>query len=141
MPTVDPPGFSLRVPADQDALDAVHALLHRFWHAVPMMSDADRMRFDLAVAEVAANIVEHCRPTIELRLDLRTYEDRVEAHFDEDGDPLPPDVIESAVAPDDPLAESGRGLVLARAALDEFAYQREGSHNHWHLVRRVHPDS
>jgi serine/threonine-protein kinase RsbW len=140
MPTADEPLFSLRVPATADALEAVHALLHQFWHAVPRMGDADRMRFDLAVAEVAANIVEHCGSTIELTLNLRQFDDRVEADFDENGVALPPDVIEAAVEPDDPLAESGRGLVLARSALDEFAYERDGDHNHWHLVRRRHVD-
>lgn len=138
MPTPDDSLFHLCVPATEEAIEAVHALLHNFWHHVPGMSDADRMRFDLAVAEVAANIVEHGPASIELTLNLRKFEDRVEADFDENGDPLPPDVIESAREPEDILAESGRGLVLARAALDEFAYERAGDVNHWHLVRRRH---
>lgn len=138
MPTIDEPGFRLQVPATADALEAVHALLHRFWHAVPDMADGDRMRFDLAVAEVAANIIEHGNAPVDLTLNLTKYEDRVVADFDENGAALPDDVIESASDPDDPLAESGRGLVLARSALDEFAYERSGDVNHWHLVRRRH---
>jgi serine/threonine-protein kinase RsbW len=138
VPTPDRPLLSLRTPATSDAIDAIHQLLHEFWHHVVGMDASDRMRFDLAVAEVASNIVEHNGEPVELTLDLRNYEDRVVADFNETGAALPPDVIERADAPDDPLAESGRGLMLARAALDEFAYERSGEVNHWHLVRRRH---
>ena len=34
------------------------------------------------------------------------------------------------------MAESGRGLPLASAALDELDYRREGSSNVWTMVRR-----
>ncbi len=140
MPTAEEPGFSLRVPATAQALEAINGLLARFWDNAPGFNDADRMRFELAVAEVANNIVEHSTAMIELTLNLRRYEDRVEADFDEAGAPLPADVIETAAAPDDPFAESGRGLVMARAVLDEFAYERTGDRNHWHLVRHRHHD-
>lgn len=135
MATAD--AFTISGPATPDSLDAVHALLHNFWHAVSTMDAADRMRFDLAVAEVAANIIEHCDPPAQMVLCLRQYEDRVEAVFDETGAELPADVIEAASQPDD-LAESGRGLLLARSALDTFEYDRQGDMNHWRLVRMRH---
>lgn len=137
MPTADRP-YVLDTTATPEALDAVHALLHSFWHGVARMADADRMRFDLAVAEVAANIIEHCNPPARMLLVLTDYADRVEADFDETGEPLPADVVDVAATPEDAFAESGRGLVLARTALDEFAYERQGEINHWHLVRRRH---
>lgn len=45
-------------------------------------------------------------------------------------DPSGPDEL-----PDD-LAESGRGLWLAHATLDELDYLRSGDRNTWRLVRR-----
>ncbi len=137
MSTADRP-YMLEMTATPDALDAVHALLHNFWHGVAAIGEADRMRFDLAVAEVAANIIEHCQPPATMVLVLKDYDDRVVADFDENGELLPGDVVDAATSPEDDFAESGRGLVLAREALDEFVYERQGEINHWHLVRRRH---
>lgn len=130
--------FHLHAPATPDVLEAVHALLHHFWHHVPDMTDSDRMRFDLAVAEVAANIVEHGSRGADITLNLRVSPAGVEADFDETGEPLPDNIINGAALPEDDFSESGRGLVLARASLDEFTYAREGDHNHWHLARHRH---
>jgi serine/threonine-protein kinase RsbW len=34
------------------------------------------------------------------------------------------------------MAESGRGLALTLAAVDELVYRRDGDTNHWRIVRR-----
>ena len=49
------------------------------------------------------------------------------------------DAVEAAVAqrPEQPPAgdaERGRGLLLARAAVDRFSYERDGGTNRWVLV-------
>jgi serine/threonine-protein kinase RsbW len=36
-----------------------------------------------------------------------------------------------------PTSEDGRGLAIARKALDELAYKREGEVNTWRLVKRL----
>src|SRR5262245_21571106 len=58
---------SLAVPATAERLDDLHATLHRFWRAVDeaLAQPPDqgwRARFTTAVAEIAANIVEHAHP-------------------------------------------------------------------------------
>ena len=40
----------------------------------------------------------------------------------------------SSVAMPDELAESGRGLALAMAAVDDLSYEREGGRNLWRLT-------
>ena len=33
-------------------------------------------------------------------------------------------------------SEAGRGLALARIALDDLSYERVGAHNEWTMIRR-----
>ncbi|MCW2582911.1 MAG: hypothetical protein JWQ53_1701 [Klenkia sp.] len=136
----------LRVNARPESLEQVHELLAALW-ADDAMPTLDRMHFDTAVAEVAANIVEHATRGQDVTLVLRVsgWPDRVEARFEDDGAEAHVDLAAAAMPgsgdPDDldavlALAEDGRGLALARAAVDELVYEREGSTNRWFLVRR-----
>src|ERR1019366_88556 len=44
-----------------------------------------------------------------------------------------------ATMPDE-LAESGRGIALIQAVVDEFTYEQEGEHNIWKILRRLTPE-
>ena len=129
--------YGLEGEADPACLQRIHELLDRLWAAEPGVSVEDRDMFATAVAEVAGNIVQHSAGTerVRLNLQLRVYPDRVEASLTDGGSPADID-LESASFPDEPFAESGRGLALARAAVDELHYERDGSANRWRVVRR-----
>jgi serine/threonine-protein kinase RsbW len=127
----------LETSASPASLDEVHALFARLWADADDVQPPDRIAFETAVSEVAANIIEHAArgQTVAMRLLLRAPEDRVEAHLEDVGYPY------DAAAPagdDDPLAEHGRGLVIARALTDELVYERDGAVNRWFLLRRRH---
>jgi anti-sigma regulatory factor (Ser/Thr protein kinase) len=85
------------------------------------------MLFEVAVSEIAANIMEHAHPTV-MNVRLSAVPDRVVAEFTDTG--------HDWEAPLE-LAERGRGLTLARTACDEVAYERVGTVNHWRLVKRL----
>ncbi len=124
----------LEGPADLPCLQRVHDLLDELWSRVPDVDPIDRYRFETAVIEVAGNIVEHGGPRVRLRLGLTASTDRVEACFRDTGSPV--DVQATAEHVPDPLAETGRGLALARAAVDDVVYERAGSTNLWHVLKR-----
>jgi serine/threonine-protein kinase RsbW len=113
-------------------LGPVHDLLTRLWADEPDVGQQDRVRFETAVAEVAANIAEHgaAAGAVHVTLRLASSPDRIQAVFEDDGAPVeagrgqPPAVD----------AERGRGLPLARAALDRLSYERDGTTNRWVLV-------
>lgn len=128
--------LSFTGPAQPACLEHVHDLLARLWDEQPAVASEDRVLFTTAVVEVANNIVEHGRRTepVELSLRLRLNDERMEAHFRDDGGEVHLD-IGRARLPED-FAESGRGLSLVRAAVDEFGYQRTAGVNRWDLVRR-----
>jgi serine/threonine-protein kinase RsbW len=125
--------------ADSDGLEDVHALLERFWSIGPAVDEGWRMMFETALAEIAANTVEHSRiegrPT-SLRVRLRAFPDRVEACLQDDGSLI--DVRLDRRLPDE-RATRGRGLTIARSMVDELSYSREGDLNSWQIVKRLPP--
>lgn len=122
----------LRATAGPEMLGPVHDLLGRLWADEPGVDEPDRVRFETAVAEVAANIAEHGAAAGAARVTLRlsSSHDRIQAVFEDDGAPV--------AAGAEPLpavdAERGRGLLLARAAADRFSYERDGTTNRWVIV-------
>jgi serine/threonine-protein kinase RsbW len=131
-----PADLTLRALGVPASLDAVHALLHRAWGQHPDVAQDDRMRFEIAVVEVAGNVVEHAGDPepVDFDLALRVGDDRLEARFRDAGKPVDIEV-RTATMPD-PLAESGRGVALALATVDELTYWHDGAANHWLVLRR-----
>jgi anti-anti-sigma factor len=123
-------------PAAQ--LDALHEGLSRFLESLSRPPpDEWRMLFELAVSEIAANIIEHARPP-SVHIHLGVQAGSIIAEFTDagrgwDGPPGPAQVV-------DQLLERGRGLSLARTALDEMAYERTGQTNRWRLSKRLFPE-
>lgn len=125
----------LETIASPSCLDAVHDLFADLWAGTPDVAAADRMAFETAVAEVAANIVEHAarREGVTLRLVLQAGADKVSAHLEDGGYPYEPDAVEPSS--DEDLPERGRGLSIARALTDDLVYERDGAFNRWYLAR------
>lgn len=121
-------------------IDLVQDRLAAFWLHDPSVTDADRVRFEMALVEVVGNVVEHAfglHPDTTGRLltvELTLAPDRIEAALADNGLPVELD-LGSVTMPDED-AVSGRGLALAVAAVDEVDYERVGGRNHWRLVCR-----
>jgi anti-sigma regulatory factor (Ser/Thr protein kinase) len=125
--------IALKCSATGEHLDLVHDALARFWSGLDSVpDDVWRMLFELAVAEVAANIIEHAHPD-QMSLRLTSDTGSMIAEFTYEGagwTDIP------AAAPLELMAERGRGLFLARTGVDEMSYQRFGSTIHWRLIKR-----
>jgi len=129
----------LTVPARPASLDQIHDLLDSLWSEQERFPDADRLRFETAVIEVAGNIVTHAaaaaRPgEVTVELTLSASPDEATARFCDDGGAAELDL--ARVRMPDTMAESGRGLALTRALTDDLTYQRVGSANIWTLTCR-----
>jgi serine/threonine-protein kinase RsbW len=144
--TTEPPvpgRLELSAPADPAILDLVHAMLEQLWQAHADIADRDRGRFEMAVVEILGNIVEHAYeldhagapgPAEELRrfdICVSATDDDLVARFGDNGLPMELD-LENIAMPD-PLSESGRGLALVSAAVDDLQYERIEGRNHWRL--------
>ena len=126
--------LDLRVPATADGMDAVHAALAGCWASLGQTRAVEGRwcnEFALAVAEVAANIIQHAHapesPFVEFALSLTRYPDRLRARFVDAGVVAHPPVSPSMPpvdVPDADLAERGRGLAIVQMTTDRFEYQR-----------------
>lgn len=137
----------LSAPADDQVMELVHALLEHLFSRADHVDDVTRMKFEMSVIEILGNVVEHAYahdstlPTVdqgearrvEVRL-LATPTDLV-ATLSDNGLPVSLDL--SDVSMPDELAESGRGLALATAALDALDFERIDGRNHWRLACRL----
>lgn len=116
-------------------LEAIQAGLDEFFVSHRHVPGAVRMNLSIAAAEIGANIIEHAGAghTIHLRMEVGLFPDEIRIDFTDDGAPAEMDLAEVALPDDD--AESGRGLTIAQAVLDELTYHRDAV-NHWTLMSR-----
>lgn len=128
--------------ARPEVVDAVHDL---FVDLVDERGGAptpvELIRLETAAVEVLANIVQHAArvdppagPPRQVRIEVCATPATVEARFRDDGRPAHIDLAAVTLPDDD--AESGRGLAMALAAVDDLAYERVDGINHWSLTCR-----
>ncbi|MBW4079695.1 MAG: ATP-binding protein [Acidobacteria bacterium] len=123
--------------SDAAALDETHRLIEELWDKVPLVPDRDRVLFSLAVAEIAANVIEHARGEGWLwELDLSAWSDRLEACIRHPG-PTVEQGLGTWAMPEE-LADSGRGLALANAASSlRYFHKTDPEGNEWLVVRML----
>ncbi|ANH39921.1 hypothetical protein I601_3515 [Nocardioides dokdonensis FR1436] len=137
--------LELSAPATPEILELVHAMFEHLFAARPDIEDVPRMRFEMSVIEILSNIVEHAYradsasthgpgESRRFAITVALTPTRMLASLSDNGMPMSLD-LEGAAMPDE-LAESGRGLAMAAAALDALDYSRDGGINHWHLLSR-----
>jgi serine/threonine-protein kinase RsbW len=127
------------VPATIDSIDVVQAEFDAWWTDLGEQNDATRFAFEIAVVEIATNIVTHTHRAEgtsgrRYRLDLDADDTSVTAVFIDNGKPA--DIDLSTVTMADVDDENGRGLALAIAALESLDYHRVDGRNVWTLVCR-----
>lgn len=130
-----PEPYLLETIAGPSTLDEIQAILEQAWGFNAHVPSRVRMEVGIAVAEIAANIVEHSargRP-IRIRMELRVEPGDVRVEFTDEGVPAQVDLT-SVRLPDD-MAERGRGLPLASTALSKLEYRRDHL-NHWTLISK-----
>ncbi len=126
--------LDLQVPATVTGMDVVHAALAGCWtsfQSVRPLPQRWRDEFSLAVAEVAANIIQHAHaphpPLVEFTLRLEHAPGYLQGCFIDRGIvAAPPDtpVMPSVTGSYEELGERGRGLALVQLTTDRFEYQR-----------------
>lgn len=123
--------MKLEITNGPAALEQIHGALEAFWRKHEHVPQHIRNEISIAAGEIAANILEHAR-AVTLWMELRVRPDAVEVEFIDPGEPAELDL--TAASMPDEMAERGRGLALAQAALRLLSYFRDEVGNHWRLV-------
>lgn len=133
MPEIVRRSFRLHCPPD--SVDTVQDLLATVWGHVPDLDMADLMASELAIVELAANVVEHANmgDPVEFALSIVVYGDRVEATLTDDGRVDHVDLQPREMPDGD--AERGRGIPIMQSLTDSVEHRRIDGYNHWTIVR------
>jgi serine/threonine-protein kinase RsbW len=121
-----------------EGLETLHDSVQRLRESTGRgQEDRSLMRFEIALAEIGANVLTHGRPAgtdPPVEYWLRLDNGAALAEFIDQGPPA-----HSSISRDmpDTSSESGRGLPMARSLLDELGYERDGEVNKWRLVKRL----
>lgn len=128
---------SVRLASPPGDVDDIHDFLAALWAEAPEVSDIDRISLETALVELAANVLRHadssgsgltCEVTVSVRGDAIVVTVR------DTGEPGDITLVGLEMPALD--SESGRGLPLIDALVDEVEYDHDGQHNLWRLVRR-----
>lgn len=132
-----------RTRARQDAVGAdfpgeVQRTLNKAWAAHPGVPEVIRMEVAIAAAEVGNNVLDHAGRGRDLKIKVKVwvFDGQVRVEFNDDGLPVRSGIDLSAIEMPDVMAENGRGLALARAALSELTYDSDDLGNRWTLLSR-----
>jgi serine/threonine-protein kinase RsbW len=98
------------------------------------------------VIELASNVLRHgdTGSGVTCGLRLEVSDDRIDARLSGTGgtaidllaDAAAGRALQNRAMPDE-LSESGRGIALIQALVDELEYTRDGNVNRWHIVRTL----
>ena len=127
--------YALRGLAVPESLDLLQDLLGQVRSDHPEIDETDLSMFETAIVEIHGNVVEHGRPPgrVIYAFELEVRADELVGILADTGSAAP-NLAELDELPDE-LAESARGLWLAKATLDDLQYARMGDRNTWKLVR------
>ena len=121
--------------APPDDVDAVHEFLETVWEANPGVSEFDRMAFETALIELASNVIQHAAGEggVTCVLTVSADEDGLSASLADTAD-AGGIVLMDRSMPDE-LSESGRGIALIQALVDDLRYERVDERNVWSISR------
>ena len=127
---------TLRMSSPPDDVDTVHDLLETVWTDDPNIGMEDRLSFETALIELASNVMRHADPGsgVLCTLTIETFPDRIEATLSDTGEPGDVQLADRSMP--DALAESGRGIPLIQALVDELRYDRTDGLNRWYITRQ-----
>ncbi len=127
--------YAISGMAVPESLDRLQDLLVLVRTDHPEIDETDLTMFETAIVEIHGNVVEHGHPPgrVIYAFELEVHPDRLVGILADTGSAVP-DLTQLDELPEE-MAESGRGLWLAKATLDELEYARIGDRNTWKLVR------
>ncbi|QJU53144.1 ATP-binding protein [Herbiconiux sp. KACC 21604] len=118
-----------------DDVDAVHEFLESVWEANPHVGELDRMAFETALIELASNVIQHAAGEggVTCVLTVLADESGLSASLADTAD-AGGIVLMNREMPSE-LAESGRGIALIQALVDDLRYERVDERNVWTITR------
>lgn len=126
--------LTLRTPADD--VNAVHAYIERIWALHPDLDTMDRLRFETALIELAANVIKHADDgkSIVADISITIDSDYIHGRITDSSPAVKVDLTRREMPDGD--AESGRGIAFIQRLVDVLHYERRDDENLWMIEKR-----
>lgn len=126
--------LTLRTPADD--VNAVHAYIERIWALHPDLDPMDRLRFETALIELAANVIKHADDGKSIVADISIVidSDYIHGRITDSSPAVKVDLTRREMPDGD--AESGRGIAFIQRLVDVLHYERRDDENLWMIEKR-----
>lgn len=127
--------YSVSGLAVPETIDLLHSLLAEARADFPDVSEVDVSMIEMAIIEIAGNVVQHSpeAETAVYSFTLQVLDDRLVGVLEHSGPKVTG--FPTPSMPEDLMAEGGRGLALAEAAVHELRHEFVDGQNVWTLVR------
>jgi serine/threonine-protein kinase RsbW len=128
---------TVRLSAPPADVNDFHDFLADVWVHAPGVSEVDRISLETALVELAANVLRYADGEgagLTCEVTISVDDDAISVAMRDTGEPG--NLVLADLEMPDLDAESGRGLPLIDALVDEVEHRHDGEHNHWRLVRR-----
>lgn len=126
--------LTLRTP--QDDINVVHAYIERIWTLYPDLDMMDRLRFETALIELAANVIKHADEGRSIVADISIVidDDYIHGRISDSSPAVKVDLTRRDMPDED--AESGRGIAFIQRLVDVLHYERRDDENLWVIEKR-----
>lgn len=126
----------LVISSPEDDINTVHDFVARVWSEHEDLDAMDRLRFETALIELAANVIQHGANGggIVAELTITVTNDLVRALITDHSESSHVDLSMQDMP--DEYAESGRGIAFIQRLVDVFHYERQEDTNHWMIEKR-----
>lgn len=132
----EPVSRTVRLTTPPGDVNTVHDFLVDVWGEAATVSDIDRISIETALIELAANVMQHADSDgagLACEFAIVIDDETIAITVRDTGEPGDIQLVGAEMPELD--AESGRGLALINALVDDVAYSQEGGHNVWRLRR------
>lgn len=119
-------------------VNAVHNFLESIWQDFSEINEMDRMTFETAILELASNVIEHATTEddgVACVLQVHAVNHTLRAELRDTADAGAFRLTARAMPSSD--AESGRGIALIQAMVDDLKYERAGQFNVWTITKTL----
>jgi serine/threonine-protein kinase RsbW len=127
---------SLVLNSPPDDLDTVQDFIQQVWSDSPEVDNMDKLKFETALVELAANIIQHANGGrgVEGNLSLTIDEVVIRCRIT-DASGASNVALENRQMPEE-MAESGRGIAFIQRLVDTLHYERRNGQNMW-MIEKV----
>jgi serine/threonine-protein kinase RsbW len=127
-------GLVLHSPPDD--LDTVQDYIQRVWSTAPGVDEMDKLKFETALVELAANIISHANGGhgVEGNLSITIDDERIRGLITDSSGASEVELGRRAMP--DEMAESGRGIAFIQRLVDVLHYERRDGENLWLIEKR-----